>query len=180
MRDGRHEAEARLPSWGRILLLAAGLSGCNSPAPGSEAIDTTDASALDDPQLPPLGGAPLRAWLAAGSYRQWACEATIMNPRPRGAHGRNRVCSNDLLSAADTSSPFPPGSAAVKELYDSRDRLVGYAVSRKLSAGTDGVRWFWSEGGNEGIGIGGCAGCHGQAAMYGGHDFVYVRVPAAD
>lgn len=137
-----------------------------------------DASAAD-PSLPPLGGAALRTWLAAGAYKQWHCEATIMNPRPRGAHGRNRVCSNDLLSAADPNAPFPPGSAAVKELYGSGDKLVGYAVSRKVTAGTDGARWFWSEGGNEGVGIGGCAGCHGQAAMYGGHDFVYVRVPTA-
>lgn len=88
--------------------------GGMEPAPGGDA-------GGDPAQSPPPGKAAVDPWLDAGHYKAWRCESSVMDPRPKGVHGRNRVCSNDLLSAA-TSTPFPVGAATVKEIFDSQDR----------------------------------------------------------
>ncbi len=120
------------------------------------------------------------AWLAAASYKNWKCEPTVMNARPNGAHGRNRICANDLMSSHG-GGPFPVGAAAVKELYGSGNEIIGHAVSRKVTSGTGGDAWYWYEltGTSvhaDGVGVRLCTGCHTLAAERGGNDFVYVQV----
>lgn len=103
-----------------------------------------DASA-SDPQLPPTTGrVAVRAWLAAGHYRSWRCEAMPHAQRLSSPHGSNRICANATLAGA-AAAPWPVGSAAVKELYNAAGTRVGYAVYVKARAGTDGANWYWFE-----------------------------------
>ena len=97
-----------------------------------------------------------------------------MNARPNGAHGRNRVCSNALASGHGAGD-YPVGAASIKEIY-SNDKIAIYAAAVKVKAGAAANTWYWYEGSIEGVGNPSCAGCHAQATMYGGHDFVYVQV----
>lgn len=127
-------------------------------------------------QLPPQGRAALVPWLAQGHYLGWACEGEPHPARPPGAHGSNRICSNAALSAS-TSGTFPIGAASVKELYRDSE-LIGYAVGRKVSAGTDANSWYWYEAFGastvaDSIGAGLCAGCHDGAPR----DNVFTQVP---
>jgi hypothetical protein len=99
-----------------------------------------------------------------------------MEQRPKGVHGRNRVCSNDLLSSA-TAAPLPVGAATVKEIFDGQDNLLGLAVGRKVAAGAGPNTWYWYERlrgstAADGIAVDVCAGCHGQAPM----DHVFIQV----
>lgn len=168
-----------------------------SPTPDAGAADDrgldagrADASAENDAgaadarpasptsQVPPQERAALQRWLATGAYKMWHCEARVMDPRPNGAHGRNRVCSNEAVAThGDDRDPFPVGAASVKELYGSDDAApTGYAVAVKVKPGDSGDDWYWSEGGLEGVGVSICVGCHAQAPRFGGRDFVYVLV----
>jgi len=158
------------------------------PRDGSaDVLQTADASSVDRvavtvAQTPPQGRAALEPWLAEGHYRAWKCEPGISPPRPNGAHGRTRICSNDLASSHG-SGEYAIGAAAVKELYSSGDAISGYAVSHKLAAGTSGAAWYWYEriGSSivaDGVNVGLCSGCHslaGKDASHQGHDFVYVQ-----
>jgi hypothetical protein len=116
----------------------------------------------------------IRPWLQAGHYKSWKCEGSIMNARPNGAHGRNRVCSNALASAHGTG-PYPVGAASVKEIY-SGDMIADYAVSLKVKAGEGRDTWYWFEGSFDGVGVSLCAGCHERASDFQGRDNVYVQV----
>lgn len=132
-----------------------------------------------DPQTPPQGGAALTSWLQAGYYKSWHCEAAQHPPGPHGAHGNNRVCSNNVLAGTGGSGEFPVGSASVKELYSGAN-VVGYAVSLRIKTGPQGDSWYWNENGFGGVGVGGCTGCHslaGSGGTYIGRDYVFVRVP---
>lgn len=138
------------------------------------------AGSTDDPQTPPQGGAALMSWLAAGYYKSWHCEAAQHPPGPHGAHGNNRVCSNNVLAGTGGSGEFPVGSASVKELYGGGTTVAGYAVSLRIKTGPTGDSWYWYENGFGGVGVGGCTGCHslaGSGGTYIGRDFVFVRVP---
>lgn len=131
---------------------------------------------LTDPQLPPRGNDDLLAWIDAGYYKAWRCEPAPHPQRSPSPHGVNRICNNELLTAAG-DGPFPVGAAAVKEIF-ARERIAAYAVARKLTAGDGGDRWYWFEGsedsvGASGQGLGGCTGCHELAAR----DFVFTVVP---
>lgn len=139
------------------------------------------ASDADGPppgwQTPPMGGARIEPWLAQGLYKQWHCEGAPHPPRPPSPHGTDRICSNDLASAAAGGGEYPVGAASVKELYDGGGRVFGYSVSRRISVGAGGQHWYWYErigqgGVNEGTGIGVCTGCHSGAAK----DFVFTQV----
>src|SRR5258708_5927503 len=88
---------------------------------------SSSASDSGDPQTPPIGRANVEGWLAMGFYQMWTCEPEPHPARPFGAHGRNRVCSNHLLSSAGAGE-FPVGAASVKEIY-AGSQLSGYAVS---------------------------------------------------
>jgi hypothetical protein len=94
-------------------------------------------------QTPPMGQAALEPWLAAGSYTKWHCETQIFPVRLNGAHGRHRICSNDLIYASGLN--YPVGAASVKELYDAMDRPFGYAVGLKVAEGSGPHTWYWYE-----------------------------------
>src|SRR5262245_12569633 len=96
-----------------ILILSV-LVACGGDGPTSYGDD------VSNPQLPPRGSSDLYAWLDAGHYQTWQCEATMHPPRPGSGHGPNRICSNDVLAAAPTGDgPYPVDAAAVKEVFDS-------------------------------------------------------------
>jgi hypothetical protein len=172
-----------------MLLTAVGCGGHPSPGQG------------DDQTPPTVGYEGVEAWLAAGSYKAWHCEAKPHDPRSPSPHlGQNRICSNNLLSAAGPGE-YPVGSAAVKELYDSTGAVLnGYAVYLHTKAGTTSDTYYWYERvplssgaphdqvtGVVADGFGGgmaapeviCVGCHkaaGSDAGHSGHDYVYTQV----
>ena len=189
------------------------LPACSSDS--SKASTSTDGGSGTHPtstgsaQEPAMGAAMVKAWLANGDYKSWACEPAVHEARSPSPHGFNRICSNDVLSAAakDTGS-FPEGAAAVKELYASMSATtpVGYAVYEKTKADSeDGAAWYWYEivptdssvphdkAGvvADGLGDGGpaktiCVGCHGAAGSDaahtpspGGRDEVYTPVSSS-
>ncbi|MBA3452201.1 MAG: hypothetical protein H0T42_03770 [Deltaproteobacteria bacterium] len=139
-------------------------------SPGTDEPDGPDAPPDPDggdvTQVPPQGRTAVGAWLADGHYLAWACEPQPHAARPPGAHGTNRVCSNAALSAS-VAGTYPLGAASVKEIY-SGGSISGYAVSRKVTAGTGAASWYWYEAFGtsvvaDGIAAGGCAGCHAGA-----------------
>lgn len=145
--------------------------------------DTGSALEQGDAQTPPRGRAQIEPWLVQGFYKSWKCEPASHPALPGiGAHGQNRICSNDLLSGAGPGE-FPVGSSSVKEIYSGTD-IVGYAVSRHTSAGKTGNTWYWyerigSSGSFDGQGLGVCVSCHqlaGSDPSRPGHDFVYTQV----
>lgn len=130
----------------------------------------------DVAELPPLGRDPLVAWLADGHYLSWACEPEPHPARPPGAHGANRICSNAALSGS-ADGTYPIGAASVKELF-SGGSITGFAVGRKVTAGSDAASWYWYEayGTNvvaDGVGAGLCASCHDGAPR--DNVFTHVR-----
>ena len=156
-----------------------------------------DAASSSNAQTPPMGGAAVEAWVAAGSYKSWACESAVHASRDPSPHGFNRICSNGVVAAnATATTAWPKGAAAVKELYATIDGTtpIGYAVYLKTEADTAaGANWYWYERTPDGVvadGLGGtgeakaiCVGCHmgaGSDAMHtpsaGGHDEVYTPV----
>lgn len=161
-----------------FLSLSCPLLGC-----GPDMGQGPGPSGPGDAQTPPAGEAALDAWLETGAYKAWTCESGPMSPRPNGAHGRNRVCSNDLAHT-NSGGEYAVGAASVKELIDSGTQIVGYAVSRHIKAGKTADSWYWYEKLNgqvnaDGIGVIGCSGCHSAAgadSSHQGHDYVYVQV----
>jgi hypothetical protein len=146
----------------------------------------------DDPQIPPTASvAAMSAWLSAGHYKAWQCEAVATEKTAGDAsihvHGINRVCVNDLL--AQTPSPgatgaWPAGVAAVKEVYSGTTLKTLYAEVKLDAQSNGGAGWYWYNGspGSDGSGAKGrseCTGCHQDAASDAGHpgagDFVYSR-----
>ncbi|HXU80317.1 MAG TPA: hypothetical protein VN914_02900 [Polyangia bacterium] len=165
----------------RLMFMGFLLAACNggAAAPPDAAGPAADAASLD-PQLPPQGHAALEAWLAAGLYRSWTCEAAISNKRLNGAHGRHRICSNRLL-VDSLDGPYPVGAASVKEMYASDDRPNGYAVGVKVAAGLGEESWYWYERTGtsptsspvaDGVAVKICGmECHAKATR----DHVYIR-----
>jgi hypothetical protein len=152
-----------------ILVIAIAFTGCTDDGPESFGDDLTD------PQLPARGISDARAWLAAGHYQAWRCEPAPHPGRSPSPHGRNRICNNDALRAG--TGDFPVGAAAVKEIYDG-DRIVTYAIARKLTAGAGGDGWYWYEANPDKVyanseGAENCTGCHSGAPR----DFVFTVVP---
>ncbi|HMV67916.1 MAG TPA: hypothetical protein PKA64_13800 [Myxococcota bacterium] len=156
--------------------------------------DTDMGDPTGDAQTPPQGHDHVEAWLAAGHYLDWHCEAEPQSGRFGSPHGVARICSNDALAGAG-SSPWPVGSAGVKEIYDDMDAIIGYAVYLKVNEGTEGSDWYWYERVPipgisderdvvaDGMGDAGnardiCVGCHAAAGdgAHPGADFVYVQV----
>jgi hypothetical protein len=153
-----------------------------------------------------MGGSNVTDWLTQGAYKSWTCEPAVHEARSPSPHGYNRICSNDILSAAaGGGDPFPKGAAGVKELYadDTGGSPVGYAVYLKTKSDSEGgAAWYWYEvvppeskaphDGHgvvaDGFGDSGpaktiCVGCHAAAGSDGPHtpspggrDFVYTAV----
>ena len=184
----------------------AGASYAGAPAEAGVGSTLGDSDGTE--QLPPTTGrAAARAWLNAGAWRRWRCEAAAHPGAGLSPHTLNRVCNNELLVNAAAGAPWPVGAASVKELLDPAmpGRVVGYALYRKVSEGTDGSHWFWFEyvlpevtldpappreaDGTiaEGLGDRGgsgnvCVPCHARsgandAGVTGYGDFVFTRVP---
>jgi hypothetical protein len=154
--------------------------GGETPAPDAGPIDLPDA-APPTPQRPPRGDqAAMEAWLAAGHYLAWRCEDVISPPRGLGGHGRQKICSNDVLLAS-TSGTYPVDSASVKLMYGAMDQPNGFSVGLKVTDGPGGFTWYWYERvgaspagpAKSGVGIPDCAVCHQQAAR----DYVFFRAP---
>jgi hypothetical protein len=164
----------------------------------AEATMTPTDGGGGEEQTPPQGREAVEAWLAAGHYKQWACEAAVHGPIMISPHGPQRICSNDVLSAHGDGE-YPVGSAGVKELYDEAGaNIVGYAVYLHTKAGTTGDTWYWYErvpldhpaphddngvvadgDGGSGPAMSICVGCHsatGIDADHPGHDFVYTQI----
>jgi len=199
--------------------LALAAAGCSSsdtnmsagtPAGGGDAEAASSLGAPNpqgtpgDAQNPPTtNGADVEAWLAQGAYKAWACE-TVAHPQMKvSPHGKNRICSNAKTStfAGGVADERPMGSAAVKELYDDSDKLVGYAVYAKVKPTSNGgASWYWYERvpttsaapntagivadglGSEGRALGICVGCHAGAGsnedhiVLGSSDYVYDQI----
>lgn len=193
--------------------LVLGALTCALPACSSDSMNSTAASlgapdptplTSDDQTPPSTNGTDVETWLAAGSYKSWACEMDSHPQMKVSPHGQNKICSNDLTAgftgAAGTERPV--GSAAVKELYDDSMALVGYAVYVKTKAtSAGGDNWYWYERVPltsaaphnakgivaDGLGSAGaaqtiCVGCHAAAASDDAHtvsgsgDFVYDQI----
>jgi len=152
----------------------------------------------NDQTPPSTGRQAIEDWLTKGSYKKWKCETAAHASRSPSPHGMNRICSNDLLSAASTGE-YPVDASGVKELFDATGaNIVGYAVYRHVKAGKTGDTWYWYERvpldsraphdangvvadatGETGPANTICVGCHqaaGSDAGHSGHDFVYTQV----
>ena len=158
----------------RCLLMLALVVGCTNDDPVAEK-DAAPPGTQGDPELPPQGHAPIKAWLAEGHYKDWACEDTPHPARPPGAHGTNRICSNAALSASTTGA-YPVGAASVKELWQN-GAITGFAVGLKIAEGNAAGSWYWYEafgdsvvadGANKGI----CVNCHAGAPR----DYVFTHI----
>ncbi|MEQ1635990.1 MAG: hypothetical protein ABL903_04810 [Methylococcales bacterium] len=121
--------------------------------------------------IPPTGNAAdLEQWLAKASYKNWACEASLHASAAGSPHGTVRICTNSILATAK-ATPFPAGSASVKELY-TEGKLSGFSVSVKAKDGEGKGNWYWYQKGMaDGIDAEACEGCHTKAT-----DSVFVRV----
>jgi hypothetical protein len=147
---------------------------------------STPASA-GDAQTPAAGAAAMDTWLQAKHHLAWKCEPQAHAARPPSPHGRNRVCSNALMSAHGQGE-YPVGAAAVKEIYDG-DVVTGHAVFWHVKAGATGDTWYFYEKlgarvvadglGDSGVAKSVCVACHqaaGSDPAHPGHDFVYTQV----
>lgn len=158
----------------RIIVVLVLLVGCAS----DDSVAQPDASTpvpQGDPQLPPQGHVAIKAWLAAGHYKAWACEDAPHPARPPGAHGTNRICSNAVLSASASGS-YPVGAASVKELFQNGN-VTGYAVGLKITEGNAAGSWYWYEAYGDGVIADGtnkgiCVNCHAGAPR----DYVFTHV----
>jgi len=145
---------------------------------------------------PITGRVDIEAWLAAGHYLKWTCQDGVQDKILISIHGKQRICSNALVTGHATKDEYPVDASSVKELYDEAGvNIVGYAVSRHVKAGTDGASWYWykrvpaddpqmpdengvvADGlGDEGVAMSLCVSCHsaaGNDADHPGHDFIY-------
>ena len=180
-----------------VAAFGIGVASCGSSGSGAGAPPTLvedDAAAQSDPQLPPMGGANVEAWLAKGYFLQWRCETAAHAARPPSPHGVDLVCSNNVISGAGGAGPFPAGAAAVKQIFDAvGGKVIGHAVYRKLAADSaGGAGWYWYENDprftpailGDGVGgspgeMGACVGCHRAAGpdfAATARDFVYTQI----
>jgi hypothetical protein len=126
-------------------------SDASASARDSAALVRDDAGRLvADEQTPPQTRAELIAWLAAGGYRAWDCQRAPRTPpaAPRSGHTRTRVCMNRRWIQTLASEEFPVGAAAVKELFDASDNLVGRSVMVKVRGENIGAAWYWYQRAN--------------------------------
>jgi hypothetical protein len=132
---------------------------------------------IDDPQLPPRGSSDLLTWIEAGHYKSWSCEPEPHAARTGSPHGKNRICSNELLTSSTGTGPYPVGAAGIKEIISDSGSIRLYAVYRKVEAAAGGDSWYWFEGKGSDIASNGegdstCTGCHSGAPR----DYVFTVV----
>jgi hypothetical protein len=176
----------------------SGSGAANDPAPSTDSGAPGDGeTSPGTAQTPPMGAANVVAWLATGQYKQWHCEPAVHASRGPSVHTPfDRVCSNDVLSAAaaaGSTAPWPEGASEVKEIYMAMTDSTptgGYAVSLKTSNDSaGGANWYFYETFDgtlfaDGLGTPVCVGCHGLSGSSpaytttpDGHDFVFTPVP---
>lgn len=164
----------------------------DAPAPTASptpAATPTPAPTSTPPRTTPSDGSvpaspdALFAFLQSRAYTTFAAESEV---RPTSAPHMSlvRTFLNPTLEAslAAGAGSHPVGAAAVKELYDSRGELAGWAAMVKIadSDGSDGAAWYWYEVFSpttgsptiEGVGNTVCTGCHASGA-----DFVRIPFP---
>jgi hypothetical protein len=207
------------------MLALTGLAACQ-PRP-RRALDGGDAALEDDalvadagdtdgvgasegglvvgPEVPPQGRGPIETWIRRGDYRAWPCQLTPQPVTAPSPHEFTRICLNQAWRDTMTTSVFPVGAAAVKELYGADLRTIrGYAVMLKVGPGNTSADWYWYERYPAGtqvamlpesiepdgtiadnVGTAGnamrlCASCHSTAGQPGrsGHHFAFTtRIP---
>jgi hypothetical protein len=174
---------------------SSGVSSTGDSPTGEPTGEPTSGGEEDS--LPPITGrVDIEAWLAAGHYLKWTCQDGVQDKILISIHGKQRICSNALVTGHPTKDEYPVDASSVKELYDEAGvNIVGYAVSRHVKAGTDGASWYWykrvpaddpqmpdengvvADGlGDEGVAKSLCVSCHsaaGNDADHPGHDFIY-------
>ena len=175
-------------------------SGCGGSAADMKAGNgANDRDASDGPQprddetVPPIEDrGALTAWLARKYYLNWTCEAAPHASRS-AVHSRLRVCRNDALEHPPASGEYHVSAAAVAELFDASDSLIGHAALARVLPDPRAKGWYFYERFTpsaaaallltlepdgtlaDGPGDAGgnaqtlCAGCHAGAAR----DFVY-------
>ena len=151
MMPSRPGARARSPTTIALTVAAWGLLACDGGAEPGATIGAGGSGGaggsspvLGTSELPPQGQMAIEAWLAQGHYRTWRCEDGISSPRLNGAHGRQRICTNNAM-ASSAAGTYPAGASAVKEMFDRTDRPSGFAVSLKAAAGAGDETWYWYE-----------------------------------
>jgi hypothetical protein len=163
-----------LTGWTTPLALARALLACGS---ADDAACPADTACKGTAQSPAVGAkADIEAWFASGAYLKWKCEAPGVGAGRDDAHGPNRVCSNDLLSAS-SSGDFPVGAANVKELRESNGAIKGYAFMLKVKPGGGSGNWYWYEKTGSrtvanAVADSSCTSCHDRAPR----DGVRIRV----
>jgi hypothetical protein len=93
-------------------------------------------TALAQSPAPPPGGAALEAWLKVGHYRSWRAESAPHDSQ--GPHfGKVRAYLNPALyeSMQSAANRHPQGAVAVKELYGTGDKVLGWSVAVKTADG---------------------------------------------
>lgn len=151
---------------------------------GIAAILVVAASAqARDKTAPPAEPQALNRFLQAGSYKAWPRESA---PHPsRGPHPVTVLTYlNPAMQAslAAGNKDHPAGSAIVKELFDDKGRIRGWAVSIKTEAKSRlGKGWYWYEvlspeagarADYAGQGLLLCSACHAT-----GKDYVLTTFP---
>ncbi len=119
----------------------------------------------DDSGTEPTGAWPadsslqgIADYVNAGKHREAPWIAETAAPRDENTqvspHDRVRVWANDVLVDSQKAgngqvngSAHPTGAMTVKELYDSADTLVGYAVMLKIAG--DAEEWAYYCDGSE-------------------------------
>jgi hypothetical protein len=181
----------RLMTLAAALSFIAALGACDSDDDddtNSQVDGAVGGSSGGNAQTPPTGAAAVDSWLATRSYASWHCEPEPHAARSPSPHGKNRICTNDVLSS-NSGGPYAKGAAAVKELFDGSGNLAGHAVALHAGDGNQGGDWYWYEKmgstvavdgrGDSGVAKMVCVGCHqgaGSDAAHPGHDFVYTQV----
>ena len=146
------------------LSLALTLGACGG-GDGGEGDETGGALEFDVP----TNATDLQAFLDAGEYAGFEAESAVHASTNGSPHGPVRVFVNPTLGSAlaNGESPYPAGSAAIKEIYaEDMSTRTGWAVMVKLQADSEGGEgWYWYEllDGSvlaDGTGELQCTGCH--------------------
>ncbi|MDO1501652.1 cytochrome P460 family protein [Winogradskyella maritima] len=136
----------------------------------------------------PLAKESLFAYLQSGAYKKFKTQEKEMHPS-QGPHTQIglpvRVFMNDAIatSLAENRDEHPLGASIVKEMFNDKGELAGWAVMVKTQDETEkGLGWFWYEVTSTtdsnalaamGNGVQGCISCHHT----GGRDLVRTQFP---
>jgi hypothetical protein len=167
------------------------LNGCPAAStptlapPTATPTEIATSTPTPDEEPPPANSQALLPWLREGRYLAWPAESAI-HPSGGPHFGRVRTYVNPALfdSLGSGAASHPSGAAAVKELYGAAgDEVLGWSVMIKVRPESAGNSWYWYERYRntvygDGVGIAGCAGCHGAGfGTFLSKDFVLAPFP---